>query len=140
MKPLWNPAAPSASLRQWAENLYKESQGVFLQDKTHANILFLFKDSGPVSISPVPPKTTHEQIQAAIRTAIREDNLYGVIHVGEAWTYFQKERKDHTAFQLLDGELRVSDLKDGDKTEALYLRMESRDGDCLVYQIGRAHV
>ena len=29
--------------------------------------------------------------------------------------------------------MRVSDLKDGDKTEALYLRMETRDGDCVVY-------
>jgi len=29
--------------------------------------------------------------------------------------------------------MRVSDLKDGDKTEALYLRMESKDGDCVIY-------
>jgi hypothetical protein len=56
-----------------------------------------------------------------------------VIHVGEAWSYFIKEGKDHTAFQLLDGEMKVSDLNDTDRSECLHLRMESRDGDCVVY-------
>ncbi len=65
--------------------------------------------------------------------AIRTNALYAIIDVGEAWTYFPKAGKDHTAFQLLDGEKRVSDLQSGDRTEALYLRMESRDGDCVVY-------
>ena len=96
-------------------------------------MLFRSQDSGPISVTPVPPKTTPEQIHTAIVGAIRDDKLYGVICVSEAWTYFQKEHRDHTAFQLLDGEMKVSDLKAGDKTEALYLRMESKDGDCLVY-------
>lgn len=133
MNPLWNPSAKSASIRKWAEHLHTEAKRVFLQDKTHAHILFMFQDAGPTSITPVPPKTPHHQVHSAISRAVREHNLYGVIHVGEAWTYFPKGKKDHTAFQLLDGEMRVSDLKDGDKTEALYLRMESRDGDCVVY-------
>jgi hypothetical protein len=133
MNPLWNPAAKSASIRKWADHLHKEAMRVFLQDKTHAHILFAFQDSGPVSITPIPAGTNHDQVHHAIARAVRENDLYGVIHVGEAWTYFQREKKDHTAFQLLDGEMRVSDLRDGDKTEALYLRMESRDGDCVVY-------
>jgi hypothetical protein len=130
--PLWNPSAKSASIRKWAEKLHEQSKQVLLADNTHAHILFLFKDDGPVSISPVPPKTPHEQIYTGILQAIKEHNLYAVIHVGEAWMYLTKE-KDHTAFQLLSGEMRVSDLNDADKTEALYLRMESRDGDCVVY-------
>jgi len=133
MNPLWNPAAKSASIRKWADHLHKEAKRVLLQDRTHAHILFAFQDAGPVSITPVPPKTSQDQTHNAIIIAIRENNLYGVIDVGEAWTYFPKGKKDHTAFQLLDGEMRVSDLRDGDKTEALYLRMETRDGDCVVY-------
>lgn len=129
----WNAAAKSDSIRNWAEQLHKESKRVFLADKTHVQVLFLFKDEGPVSVTPIPPKTTHEQIQSAIISAIVGQNLYGVIHVGEAWMYFRKDKKDHTAFQLLDGEMRVSDLKPEDRTEALYLKMESRDGDCLIY-------
>ena len=133
MNPLWNPAAKSASIRKWADHLHKEAKRMFLQDKTHAHIVFAFQDTGPVSITPVPPETTHDQIHHAIVRAIRTHNLYGVIHVGEAWTYFPKGKADHTAFQLLDGEMRVSDLSAADKTECLYLRVESRDGDCVVY-------
>lgn len=131
-QPLWIPSAKSASIRKWADYLHKEAKRVFLKDLGHAHILFLFKDEGPVSITPVPPKTDHAQITQAIRRAVRESGLYGAIHVGEAWTYFPKDKKDHIAFQLLDGEMRVSDLKDEDRTECLYLRMESRDGDCVV--------
>ena len=133
MKPLWNPAAKSASIRKWADHLHKEAKRVFLKDKAHAQILFAFGDSGPVSVTSVPPKTPHPQVHDAITRAVRKNNLYGIIHVGEAWTYFPRDENDHTAFQLLDGKLRVSDLKGGDRTEALYLRMESRDRDCLVY-------
>ena len=133
MNPLWNPAAKSASLRKWADHLHKEAKRVFLQDKAHSHFVFAFQDSGPMSITTVPPKISQDQTHNAIIMAIRKDNLYGVIDVGEAWTYFPKRHKDHTAFQLLDGEIRVSDLRDGDRTEALYLRMESRDGDCVVY-------
>jgi hypothetical protein len=131
--PLWNPSAKSASLRKWAEHLHKESKREFLKDGTHAQLLFLFKDEGPVSITPVPPNSNHMQVYNGIRKAIRQHHLYGVIHIGEAWTYFPKNDDDHTAFQLLDGEMRVADLKDEDRTEALYLRMESKDGDCVVY-------
>lgn len=133
MNPLWNAAAKSASLRKWADHLHKEAKRVFLQDKTHVHILFAFQDSGPVSVTPVPPKTPQDQVHNAILMSIRKNNLYGIIDVGEAWTYFPKGERDHTVAQLLDGEMRVSDLRDGDKTEALYLRMESRDGDCVVH-------
>ena len=133
MNPLWNPDAKSASIRKWADHLHKEAKRVFLQDTTHAHFVFSFQDSGPVSVTPVPPKTPQDQIHNAIMNAIRKNNLYAVIDVGEAWTYFPKGEEDHIAFQLLDGEMRVSDLSDKDKTEALYLRMESKDGACVVY-------
>jgi hypothetical protein len=131
--PSWNPSARAACIRKWAEHLHKESKEVFLKDKTHANILFLFGDDGLVSITQVPPKSDHAQIQEAILRAVKERNLYAVVHIGEAWTYFPKTEDDHTLVQLLTGEMRVRDLKDADKTEALVLRMESRDGDCVVY-------
>jgi hypothetical protein len=63
MNPLWNPATKSASFRKWAEHLHKEAMRMFIHDKTHAHILFTFHDSGPVFITPVPPKTTHDQVQ-----------------------------------------------------------------------------
>jgi hypothetical protein len=113
--------------------LHKESKRVFLQDKTHAHLIFLFSNDGPVSISPVPPKTENAQVHNGIVQAVRQNNLYAVIHIGEAWTYFRKGKEDHTAFQIMDGEMRVADLRAEDKVEVLYLRMESRDGDSVMY-------
>lgn len=132
-KPDWNPFAKSDSIRKWAEHLHEESEQMFLADKSHVSVLFAFTDEGFSSVNPIPAGATHEQIYIAIRGAILEHNLYAVIHLGEVWTYFPKEQKDHTVSQLLDGEMRVNDLNEEDKTEALYLRMESRDKDCVVY-------
>lgn len=67
-----------------------------------------------------------------IKNAVTEHNLYGVIFICEAWAYFVKEN-DHTAFQLLDGEMEVADLNNEDKKELLLVRMENSDGDCLIY-------
>jgi len=33
----------------------------------------------------------------------------------------------------MDGEIKVSDLRAEDKSEVLYLRMENRDGGCVVF-------
>lgn len=104
-----------------------------IRDGTHASLLFLFKkESGLISVNPVPPNIDHEQLNAAIVNTINEHDLYGVVFIGETWTYFMKE-KDHTTFQLLDGEMKVSDLNTEDKKEALMVRMENGDGDCLIY-------
>ena len=53
---------------------------------------------------------------------------YGVIQIAEAWTYNRRSAEDHTFKQVMFGEMRVSDLNQGDRTEALTVRMESRDG------------
>ena len=39
-----------------------------------------------------------------------------------------KHSNDHTMRQILEGEIAVSDLKKGEKTEALVVRYECRDG------------
>ena len=70
---------------------------------------------------------------AGVRQVVREHNVFGVITVAEAWTYFPKGDKDHTSFQLLDGEMSVKDLKARDKMEALLVRAESRVGDNAVW-------
>lgn len=129
----WIPNAKSECIRKWAENLHKEAKRLMIQDGTHANLLFLFnKENGLISINPVPPNIEHEHLNATVENAVKEHQLYGVIFIGESWAYFIKE-KDHTAFQLLDGEMKVSDLNSEDKKEALIVRMENDDGDCLMY-------
>ena len=132
-QPKWITNAESACIRNWTDNLHTEAKRLFNQDGTHGNFLFCFnKENGLVSVNPVPLNIDHDQLNAAIMNAVIEHNLYGVVFIGESWIYFIKE-KDHTAFQLLDGEMKVSDLNDEDKREALIVRMENSDGDCLMY-------
>ncbi len=132
-KPKWMPNAESECIRNWTKNLHKEAKRLLAKDGTHANLLFLFnKESGLISVNPVPPNVDHDQLDVAVKNAVNEHNLYGVVFICETWVYYMKE-KDHTAFQLLDGEMKVSDLNSKDKREALMVRMENGDGDCLVY-------
>lgn len=132
-QPKWTTGEESACIGKWTDYLHTEAKRQFSQDGTHGNMLFLFtKEDGLVSVDLVPPNIDQDQLNAAISDAVNQHNLYGVIFIGEIWMYVIKE-KDHTAFQLLDGEMKVSDLRDGDKREALMVRMESRDGDSLIY-------
>lgn len=131
--PKWISQEASACIRNWTDFLHTEAKRLMTQDGTHACMLFLFnKESGLISVNQVPPNINHNELDEAVANTIGAYDLYGVILICETWTYFIKE-KDHTAFQLLDGEMNVSDLNDGDKREALMVRMENRDGDCLVY-------
>lgn len=132
-KPKWILNEESECIRNWVENLHAEAKRLLIKDGTHASLLFLFnKESGLISVNPVPPNVNHDQLNVAVENAINEHNLYGVVFIGETWAYFIKE-KDHTAFQLLDGEMKVSELNSEDKKEALMIRMENGDGGCLVY-------
>ena len=132
-QPKWISGEESTCIRKWADFLHTEAKRLFNQDGTHGNMLFCFnRENGLISVNPIPPNTDQDQVNEAITNAVIENNLYGVILIGESWMYSLKE-KDHTSFQLLDGEMRVSDLNDEDKKEALMIRMENSDGDCLIY-------
>ncbi|NLF99547.1 MAG: hypothetical protein GX565_05280 [Lentisphaerae bacterium] len=132
-QPLWNIDDKPGSLKAYAEWLHREAVRMFMQDKSHCQILFLFSDVGLASMNPVPENTEPERLLAGVRRAVQEHNLYGVITIAEAWTYMPRRVGDHTAVQIMHGEMRVADLKDDDRTEALMLRMESRDGGHLTW-------
>lgn len=133
-QPTWQPEAKSSSICQWIDYLHMEAKRLFDKDKTHGNMLFSFnKEDGLIGINLVPPGVDHDLLNVSVRDAVIEHNLYGVILICESWAYFVKEENDHTVFQLLDGEMKVSDLNDKDKKEILLVRMENCDGDCVIY-------
>lgn len=132
-QPEWITNAESECIRKWTEYLHAEAKRLFAQDGTHVNLLFCFnKEHGLVSVNPVPQNIDQDQLDSAIMNAVIEHHLYGVVFIGETWMYFVKE-KDHTAFQLLDGEMKVSDLNDEDKREALIVRMENSEEECIIF-------
>ena len=132
--PKWDSGKPYDSLIATAEFYHLQAKHSFLEDNTHAHILFLIsKEHGVVSVNPLPPNVTDKQILTGVRQAIKEHNLYAVITIAEAWTYFPTSNKDHTLVQLMHNEMRVADLRDEDKVECLMVRTECRDGDGFVW-------
>ena len=70
---------------------------------------------------------------ANLQGTIKANNAYGVIQIGEGWAYIPPRPDDHTYRQVLEGEMKVSELKPGDKKEALLIRYQSTDGDQCVW-------
>ncbi len=132
-QPQWMEKEKCTSIEKWTDCLHSEAKRLFTQDGAHGTMIFCFNDNdGLIAIQPVPPKTDAAQIHGSIAHAVTEHQLFGVVLIGEAWAYLTKEN-DHTLFQILDGEMNVSDLSDEDKEEVLMVRMENREGESLTY-------
>ena len=126
--PDWDPAKASESMRRQADWFVEETRTTFLKAGTHVELFFLFQEDGSYSMGPPPPDMPKDQFVAVLRQRIRDDNTFGVDHILEAWVYIPKRPNDHTMKQIMAGEIAVSDLKKGDKTEALVVRYECREG------------
>jgi len=115
-------------MRRVADWFVEEARATFLKDGTHVELFFLYRQDGQGTMGNPPPKMDRDQFTQLLRQTIRMNDIYGVVHVVEAWVYVPKKPNDHTMKQILDGEMGVSDLKKGDKTEAMIVRYECRDG------------
>ncbi len=126
--PAWDNRDPSGSIRRQANWFVEQARATFLKDGTHVELFFLYDRNGKGSMGPPPPGMPKHQFIEALKASIRQNDIYGVVHIVEAWVYIPKKPNDHTMKQILAGEMAVSDLKKGDKTEALIVRYECRDG------------
>ena len=126
--PVWVNADPSGSLRRHATWLNDLARETFLTDKLHIELFFLLKQDGQGGIAQPPSGMDRDQFVSLLKNSIQENDIYGVIHICETWSFFPKVPNDHTMKQITQGEIAVSDLKPGDKTEALMVRVECRDG------------
>ena len=63
------------------------------------------------------------QFVEVLKQAIRANDIYGVIHIAESWSYFPRTPNDHTMKQVVEGEIAVSELKPGDKTDVPMLEV-----------------
>ena len=70
---------------------------------------------------------------ANLKGTVLKMGSYGVIQITEVWTYLPPRPNDHTFRQVLEGEIKVSELKPEDRTEALLVRYQSSDGDQCVW-------
>jgi hypothetical protein len=126
--PQWDAQELDASLVALWECLHAQARTMFLQHGSHLEILFLVGEDGSVQPQPIAEPMTREDVVQALREQIPGSNVYGLIHIGEAWVYMPKGKGDHTHKQLKLGEMAVSDLNADDKSEVLMTSLLSRDG------------
>jgi hypothetical protein len=139
MTPEWNSADPRASLLAQWQFFHDHARQVFLKDGTHVEILFLLADDGTIQPVPIAKPMTRADVSSQLREQLPGSQVYGLIHIAEAWAYLPKRPDDHTRKQLEWGEMRVSSLRDEDKAELLIVSLLSRDGDsmALIDQVER---
>jgi len=118
----------SAQFRKYADHLVEHSKAVFLKDKGHHEMFFFIAANGEGSIMPAPAKTDRDELATQLRQFVRQNSVFGVIHIAESWTYFPKGASDHTLKQILLEEIGVSNLRPEDRSEMLVVMAEARDG------------
>ncbi len=126
--PKWIAADPAGSLRRHATWLNDKARETFLTDKFHSEMFFLFRADGQGAMGQPPTDMDRDRFLGVLKESIRRNDVYGVIHVVEAWTYFPRKPNDHVMKQVMQGEIAVSELNQGERTEALMVRFEAKDG------------
>lgn len=131
--PPWDKSDPSESLRRLGEWYNQRARDVFLKDGSHVELYFLFTRDGQGTLIQIPKGMDRETFMANLKATMLKMGSYGVIQIAEVWTYLPPRPNDHTFKQVLAGEIKVSELKPEDKTEALLVRYQSSDGDQCVW-------
>ena len=124
----WSPSTSATCFRRFAQDLKEQSKRVFLKDKSHHEMFFFVSDDGKAAVMPAPADIDRDQMVDQLRQKIRQDKIYGLVHISESWTYFRQKPGDHTMKQIVEGEIKVSELRPEDRDEVLVVMMESRDG------------
>ena len=135
-EPQWDNTNPDESFFRYADYLHEKAKWMFLKDKTHVEIIFVFKSTGEGILLLV--KGDRDAFVAKLKVLIQKSNVIGVVHICEAWTRFGGN-KDHITKQIMLGELGISDLRPEDRMEALFTSVQSRGGQssCWVDPIVR---
>lgn len=123
----WNKENPGLSFEQMVAFLRKKAQTVFLKDKRHAGMVFIFDREGRMQVELIRHDLAELSVQ--LRSFIRaNDGIFGVVHIAEGWGYFARGPVDNTLRQIIDGEIKVSELREADKQEFLMVSAQSRSG------------
>ena len=126
-EPKWDAADPYGSFLRYAGYLHAKARFVFLTDKTHVELIFIFHSKGEIGLSQVPTAKRKEFL-ANLRSLIHSNpDVIGIIHIAEAWTRLGSPG-DHITKQLCYGEMKVSDLRPEDRGEALMVSLQTRNG------------
>ena len=125
--PGWDAAKAADSFRNFARHVHGMAKEVLLRDGRHAEMLFFMPLDGNGHI--VLWKSGDRDLEAEwLRRHVAESYALGVVHIFEAWMRVADGPDDHIMRQVMDGEIKVSQLKPADRKEALMVSAQSRDG------------
>ena len=125
--PGWDAARPAESFRAFANFIHFRAKEVLLADGHHSEMFFFMPLDGNGHI--ILWQSNDRDLEADwLRKHITEHYSYGVVHVVEAWMHMAAKPGDHTLKQLMDGEMKVSQLRPEDRREVLMVSAQSRDG------------
>lgn len=126
--PEWNADDAAGSFAACATWFSGKARETFINDRSHGEMFFFWDAQGQMGAAQPPAGVERAQLAAMLRAEVARLQIYGVVHIAEAWMYLPKQKNDHTYKQVVQGEIAVSQLRPEDRTETLMVRMESRDG------------
>jgi hypothetical protein len=107
-----------------------------LQDGAHEEVFILFasdEENGQLAFVQPPQDMDRGSFLRMLRNSIREQDVQTIVHIAELWLHESKGPDDPTSRKISEGKIRVSQLKDGDKTEALVVNVVCRGGAEYAY-------
>ena len=125
--PDWDAKNPAASFRAFADHIHGRARAMFMKDGFHAEMLFFLPLDGKGHIVLVRGGDRDRQAEWTKRH-IAEHYTYGIVHVVEAWMRLAARPKDPVMRQIMDGEIKVSELREEDRKECLLVSAQTRDG------------
>jgi len=123
----WNSADPSGSFRAFAESIHSMARETFLKDKSHAEMVFFMPLNGQGHIV-LTRFDDRDAMAQWMKKQIEKHYVFGVVHIVEAWVRLAEGTNDHILQQVINGEIRVSELREEDRKEALTVSAQARDG------------
>jgi DNA mismatch endonuclease, patch repair protein len=130
--PGWNASNPSASFRAFAEAIHRQARQVFVKDGHHAEFMFFMPLDGKGHL--VHTRFDNRDMMAVwVKTHVAEHYPFGVLHICEAWLRLAEGKNDNILRQVIDGEMKVSELREEDRKEALTVTAQARDGYSMTW-------
>jgi hypothetical protein len=126
----WDAAKPADSFKAFARHIHEQATGVLMRDGNHSEMFFFVPQDGKGHI--VVWRGSDRDLEADwLREHVSDYHVYGVVHIVEAWMHMAKTPEDHTLKQIMDGEIKVSELKPEHRQEALMVSAQSHGGWAL---------
>jgi len=125
--PAWDKANPAESFKAFANAIHEQARETLLQDKTDAELLFLMPLDGQGQLVQVREQD-RDKLADSLKQYVTEHYTFGVVHIAEGWIRLKEGKSDHIFRQIEAGEIKISELKEEHRKEALMVTAQARDG------------